>query len=316
MPCFTPLKGWRARKPSKNGRFGIVFDISQSNYQEMTVPCGQCIGCRIDRSRDWAIRCMHEASMHEESCFLTLTYRPEDLPVDGSLDKSHFQKFMKRLRKSIAPKKVRFFHCGEYGENLSRPHYHALLFGHSFVDQTLLTIRNGNRYYTSRTLDNLWGLGYSMLGNVTFESAAYVARYITKKVTGADAADYYWRDDPLTGVCWRVEPEYCTMSRRPGIGGKFYEENFSDIFPHDFCVHPSKYVEVKTPRYYSNLLEADDPELFESLLKKRKQRQKKYAKDCTDERLAVRHKCKVLQVEKLIRPIEDINYDYQALHSI
>ena len=118
MPCYYPLQGWRSKELTKNGKRAIVFDRKKGYVdQPLEVPCGQCIGCRLDRSRDWALRCIHEAQLHEDNSYITLTYDDDNLPANASLDKSDFQKFMKRLRKSLGDKKVRFFHCGEYGEN-------------------------------------------------------------------------------------------------------------------------------------------------------------------------------------------------------
>ena len=150
---------------------------------------------------------MHEASLHDENSFLTLTYSDENLPPGGSLHLPDFQNFMKRLRKSIAPKRVRFYHCGEYGDILSRPHYHALLFGYDFDDRKFFAKRNENSVYTSTELSSLWPHGFSVVGSVTFESAAYVARYVMKKVTGERSLDHYGG----------LKPEYTTMSRRPEL---------------------------------------------------------------------------------------------------
>ena len=128
MPCYTPLKGWRSQERTESGKRAITFRLREG-YADMPVdvPCGQCIGCRLERSRQWAVRCMHEASLYENNCFITLTYNEDHIPSDGSLKKDHFQKFMKRLRKKFGAG-IRFFHCGEYGAELSRPHYHAILF--------------------------------------------------------------------------------------------------------------------------------------------------------------------------------------------
>ena len=103
MACYYPLKGYRARAVNpKTGKRSIVFD-SSLGFMDMPVEfaCGQCIGCRIERSRQWAIRCVHEAQLYEANCFITLTYAPEHLPKNGSLVLEHFQKFMKRLRKRV-----------------------------------------------------------------------------------------------------------------------------------------------------------------------------------------------------------------------
>ena len=121
MACYTPLKGYRSTELTKNGKRKIVFNRNHGFADlPVTVPCGQCIGCRLERSRQWAIRCTHEASLWEKNCFITLTYNDENLPKDGSLDVTHFQKFMKRLRKKHGAG-IRFYHCGEYGDKFGFP---------------------------------------------------------------------------------------------------------------------------------------------------------------------------------------------------
>lgn len=129
----------------------------------------------------WAVRIVHEAQMWPQNSFITLTYRPEDLPQGGSLNVEHYQLFMKKLRARNTGHKIRFFHCGEYGEKLSRPHYHAILFNYDFPDKKVFSEKNGNTIYTSELLEDIWGKGFCTIGDVTFQSAAYVARYVMKK---------------------------------------------------------------------------------------------------------------------------------------
>lgn len=223
----------------------------------MQVPCGQCLGCRIIYRRSWAIRCMHEASLYDRNCFITLTYSDQHIPKDGSLKKSHFQKFMKRLRKRFAPRVIRFFHCGEYGDTTQRPHYHAILFNHQFDDLKLFSRKKSGNYYTSQTLSQLWPFGHSMIGDVTFSSASYVAGYIFKKVNGAHADQYYQGK----------QPEYCTMSRRPGIAYNWFKQFKTDVYPHDMVV--SNGIEFKPPRYYDLQLSLDDPVLYGKIKSRR-----------------------------------------------
>ena len=138
VPCFSPLTAWRGRRRNKNGRLPVVFDRRESSGVEIELPCGQCVGCRLEYSRQWAMRCMHEASLWPENSYLTLTYGDGHLPVNGSLRKADFQKFMKRLRKKNPGKRIRYYQCGEYGEELKRPHYHALLFNHAFRSESVV----------------------------------------------------------------------------------------------------------------------------------------------------------------------------------
>lgn len=178
MPCYSPLPAFKG-PVKENGKISILWKAPEGT-EKLDLPCGKCVGCRLNRSRQWAIRCMHEASLYDKNCFITLTYDDEHLPKNRGLDVSHFQNFMKRLRKEYG-QGIRFFHAGEYGSKTRRPHYHALLFNHDFVDKSLIAVRNDHRLYVSPSLQRLWPFGYSSVGDVTFESAAYVARYSLKK---------------------------------------------------------------------------------------------------------------------------------------
>jgi len=251
MPCYKPLTAWRSRKLNEKGKRGITFDLSKGlSDHPLSIACGSCTGCRLERSRQWALRCVHEASLYEDNCFVTLTYEDQYLKNDRSLSIRDTQLFLKRLRKEFSSRKVRFFLCGEYGEGTKRPHYHACLFNLAFPDRVLWSVRNGNRLYTSETLNRLWGFGYCVIGDVTFESAAYVARYIMKKVTGVEADDYYKER----------QAEFVTMSRRPGIARSWYESFKGDLFPSDFLVLKGKKVPI--PKYYNRLFESDSPEEY------------------------------------------------------
>ena len=133
---------------------------------------------------------MHEASLHASNVFITLTYSDEFLPADKSLDYSHFQLFMKRLRKHFGVG-IRFYMAGEYGSALGRPHFHAILFNFDFPDKVFHASRGKHRVFRSASLEMLWPFGFSEIGSVTFQSAAYISRYIMKKVTGHVADDHY-----------------------------------------------------------------------------------------------------------------------------
>jgi len=262
MPCYHPISAYRTSS-------GVYFhDVINSS--PIKLPCGRCIGCRLERSRQWAVRLVHEKRFHEESAFITLTYDDEHLPEGGSLNVKHFQDFMKRLRDRLGYAKLRFFHAGEYGEKFGRPHYHAIIFGHSFMDDAreIKTTDRGDRTWVSPLLLSTWPHGINRVGEATFESAAYVARYITKKVTGSRAASHYERTDPRTGEIFSLKPEYCTMSRRPGIGALHVTELAHEIYPRDEIIsrgHPSK-----PPRFYDKYLEKLDPEAY-ALLKENRE---------------------------------------------
>lgn len=199
--------------------------------------------------------------MHDQNAFLTLTYAPEHLPKNGSLDKTHFQKFMKRLRFNTGAK-IRYFHCGEYGEKLSRPHYHALIFGYGFDDkyQWSKSQKTGEPLFRSNVLEAAWKHGHASIGTVTEESAGYVSRYILKKVVG----------DPAEAHYEGKQPEYISGSMRPGIGRSWFERYWRDCYPKDFVTLSGKRYPV--PKYYDALLERMDPDLFEEVRENRIQR--------------------------------------------
>lgn len=305
MPCYKPLEAWRGRELNpKTGKYPMVFNRNQgySDLPSQKLPCGRCIGCRLERSRQWAIRCVHEAQLHEQNCFITLTYSPENLPFPPSLDVRHYQLFMKRLRKKYGSN-IRFFHCGEYGDQLGRPHYHACLFGFDFPDKVhWKTTKRGDRLYTSESLNKIWGKGYAIIGDVTFESAAYVARYITKKITGDAAADHYERHDPDTGELYSLKPEYTTMSRRPGIAKDWYDKYSSDVYPHDEVI--MRGMKMKPPKYYDRQYELTNPKEFEKMKMQRRVAAKSRSEDSTPERLAVREKVKLAKIKQLKRTYE------------
>lgn len=305
MACYHPLEGYRSETVNPSGKRSIIFDVKErwKGNRPILLACGQCLGCRMDRSRDWAVRCLHESTLHEANCFITLTYDPVNLPPDGSLVVRDFQLFMKRLRKRFAPRKIRFFHCGEYGEEGGRPHYHALLFNWDFPDRRYLKTENGNKLYTSAILEELWDKGQSSVGDVTFESAAYVARYIVKKRTGPDAWMYYEEIDFDTGEVLReLKPEYVTMSRRPGIAHNWFEKFKSDVFPDDFVVINGK--KVHTPQFYKRKLEQMFPEDYEVLQNQRANGMTRHRWNYTRERLDVREEIHYAKVSRLTRSYE------------
>lgn len=310
MPCYNPLKGYRSQTVNPSGKRSISFSPKEGFHDlRIDIPCGQCIGCRLERSRQWAIRCVHESKLYEDNCFVTLTYRDENLPKGGSLVKEDFQKFMKRLRTRIEDSspsnclhrfkggKVRYFHCGEYGEKFARPHYHACLFNVDFDDRVLLTIQNGNELHVSEELNSLWPQGFSTIGRVTFESAAYVARYITKKITGRMAEQYYEYEDENGEFIGR-QPEYVTMSRRPGIGKGWYDKFKTDLFNGILPVgnRNGELVVSSPPKFYLSKLELEHPEHFSRIKTEKRVKGEKRAWDNTYERLAVRE---IIQYEKL-----------------
>lgn len=230
---------------------------------------------------------MHEAKLYEHNSFITLTYDEANLPADASLHYEDFQKFLKRLRKRFHPTKIRFYMCGEYGENMGRPHYHACLFNTHFRDKLYFKKQSDFTLYTSRTLEQLWPLGFSLIGDVTFESAAYVARYCTKIITGQPAADHYSIVNRLTGEIHQRTPEFARMSLKPGIGGDWIKKYLTDVYPRDEVIVNHK--PAKPPRYYDIILErVDKNDTLSWIRYQREKRAQRHATENLRDRLAVK----------------------------
>lgn len=301
MACYHPLKAFeiyydkKTKKPKykicssnvkyieilKNGTIIKRFDDSCAttnhntnsivrtvkNYME--IPCGSCLGCRLDYSRQWADRCMLELSEHTSSYFVTLTYDDYHLPkthyvnpetgelcVANTLVKSDFQKFIRSLRKRTG-QKIRYFMSGEYGTNTIRPHYHAILFGLSLDDLRQVGANKlGQPYYTSDTILSAWsdsdGLprGFCTIGDVTWESCAYTARYVMKKV-GQDKEVFTSRN---------MQPEFTLMSRKPGIGYGYYASHPKLMeYEHIHYSTPEGGKQCSIPRYFKRKYAEENP---------------------------------------------------------
>ena len=231
MPCYTPIKAFRTKDGISFRQNDDENALSGGEFRTpIQLPCGQCVGCRMEYARQWSVRCVHEASLHEKNCFLTLTLNDEHLNKNLSLDKSDYQNFMKRLRKHFPRRKygkIGYFMCGEYGENFSRPHYHACLFNFDFQDKyQIQNSKSGEVQFASPTLDKIWGMGHATIGDVTPASASYVAGYVSKKMRGNLSADYYGS---------RL-PEYTACSRRPAIGLSWIEKFYNDVYGYDHVI--------------------------------------------------------------------------------
>lgn len=256
------------------------------------------------------MRCLHESQLHQDNAFLTLTYDDKNLPSTGSLFYEDYQLFMKRYRK-YAKVPLRFYMCGEYGEETHRPHFHACIFGHNFSDRVLLkTTKAGSKIYTSETLQRLWPQGLSSIGDVNFDSAAYVARYCMSKITGPDAKYHYRRHstdvedihlDLETGEIYTHElvPEFNHMSLKPGIGAKWYEKYKHDVHPHDYVVINGK--EVSPPKYYHKLYDRSNPIDAEYVQHLRELSGRARYFDNTPDRLKVKEQVKQAQISQLKR---------------
>lgn len=286
MPCYSPLTAYQ----TGNGDVIFVERMGKGDVRrELSLSCGQCLGCRLERSRQWAMRCMHEASLHKKNAFITLTYSDEYLPNRGCLHYPDYQKFMKRLQK-YSDGGIRFYMCGEYGEQTWRPHYHACLFGVDFPDRIHhATMESGFPTYRSDLLERLWPFGNCWVGDVSFESAGYVARYCVQKVTGKNARFHYsrWTHADFGPVHkYQLVPEFNKMSLKPGIGDAFYRQWKDDIYPHDYVVVRGQ--KMPPAKYYNKLFARENPDVYEELQWKREAEGRRHWEDNTPERLIVK----------------------------
>ncbi len=299
MPCYSPHRV-HSDGVKENGALNIIWRGQNKGLKDEILPCSRCVGCKLERSRNQAVRCMLEADMHEHNCFVTLTFDDKHIAVNRSLDKNELQLFMKRLRKKYGDG-IKFFGCGEYGEMLGRPHYHVLLFNHDFDDKVLHTVRNGHKLFVSESLQKLWQFGFSSVGEVSYESASYVARYVLKKIGTENSEEHYV--DKGTGEI--LTPEFTLMSRggRKGKGlaaSWFQKFGFTDVYPSDQLVVNGKV--NKPPRYFDTLLEKLKPQLFDEV----KQGRREYTRDWyeqSDIRLRVKEEVKLRQIQALKRDL-------------
>lgn len=319
MTCFSPVIGFRADAINPDTRKrGVVFNpLKASNSTaSLRFPCGQCRGCRLDRAQAWATRCVHEAQMHEANSFITLTYSPASYPEDGSVSVHEFQKFMKRFRKQIGVP-IRYYACGEYGSESQLAHYHALVNGYDFsADRVHLRESEFGPVYTSPLLSKLWPFGIHEIGTVTFQSARYVAGYISSKINGEQAASHYLRHHPHKGHLVQVTPPFALQSKNPGLGTSWFERFHKDVFPSDFLVVDGHKVPV--PKFYLDKLEAMNVEtvrhlpaygvtikstLYDDVRAKRAANAVPHKWNNTFERLEVREAVKAARTKSLVRPL-------------
>lgn len=267
MPCNDPLVAWKSNDKTARGLRAVTFDIKKACIDlPINLPCSKCYGCRNDKAREWALRCSHEAQLHDQNSFLTLTYETEPKTKSGTptLRPRDFTLFMKKLRKK-RQQRISFFQAGEYG-SLGRPHHHCLVFNCGFTDMYLWRKEGNHNLYRSEELEKLWKQGHAEIGSVTFESAGYVAGYTMKDPKDAENTRQHCEE--TNRITTRV-PEYRTMSKRPAIGKRWITKYIKDVYPTDEVITKNGN-KLRPPRYYDQQLEITNPELLQQLKAERR----------------------------------------------
>lgn len=288
MPCFSPLKAYKEWTPEEAKYKVTIIGQADDRIERLKtprgeffeIPCGHCIGCRLDYAKEWANRCMLEAKEYKHNEMLTLTYNEENLPVTktekthegivehATLVKKDVQDFLKRLRQTWKRKynweNIRFYMCGEYGELNGRPHYHLIMFNLPVFDKEYLnTNKKGYEQMTSKEIEAIWGKGRIALSPVNWETCSYVARYIMKKQKGPGSKEYYEEKGQI--------PEYVCMSRNPGIARNYYEQKKDTIYLTDEIFIPTKngIQKVRPNRYFDKLYDIEEPGIMSDIKRKR-----------------------------------------------
>lgn len=286
MKCYAPIRAYKTPN-------GIVFHELRRHGEisgQIDIPCGQCIGCRERRASDWELRIMHEAKNYTQNCFITLTYKRDALPRNGSLDYTDLQKFMKRTNYHSGGG-LRYYSIGEYGPVNNRPHYHACLFGVDFTDRQLTGIsESGAECYDSERLRELWHeQGNVSVQDLNHQTASYCARYIMTKKLGKDSQYYGITED---GTPVLLEPPRALMSK--GIGLSFFQQYTTDMYPNDIVI--SRGTKRRPPKYYDRKLKALDPDLHETVAMEREHRATQHREDQTPARLSVAEQVHVARI--------------------
>lgn len=282
-------------------------------WKAIKVPCSGCLDCRLKKSREMAIRCVHEAQMNADfgSIFVTLTYNPEHLPENNTFNFRHPVLFMKRLRRMFGAN-IKSYGCAEYGEKGGRPHYHLLIFGlrpdDMYFWRNSTNPRMKCKLYRSPKIEKLWGKGkgknFSQYGNVeigevSFQSAAYVARYVMKKNK---------KKEELEKELGRFHEKAICISRREGIGLSWLKKYHSDVYPSDEVVfegRKGKMQRMKPPKYYDRKIQEMNLYDFSKIQLDRQRFSEQNLKETTRDRLMVKKFLKEEAVKKLQRRYEN-----------
>lgn len=282
MACYHPLYAIRSDMVNVDTGKNKMIIIKKENLKNHNIddleklPCGNCIGCRLDYSRMWALRCMLEAKQYKNNYFITLTYDDINMKFNQMINTEtgeiknvptlcpkDLQKFIKKLRRHYEYKYnhigIRFYACGEYGSKNNRPHFHIILFNIPIFDlKAHHKNALGDNIYTSDEISKIWNKGIIGIGEVTYQSVCYTARYMTKKHKGLDKN--YYKNNGLY-------PEFSRMSRKPGIGREYYEENKHKIYDFDEIMLSNgrgKVLKLKPPKYYDDLYDIEVPAVMKA----------------------------------------------------
>lgn len=316
MPCYHPMIRIEDRTKweiSKDGhkyhpakiykQMEVPNDLETlkryeaGHYKQTTIPCGKCIGCRLDYSREWANRGYLESLNYVNNWFITITYDEEHLPqptelIDkngitwwdegnwegGTLVPEHLTQFIKNVRQIMKREYnqdgIRFMAAGEYGDKGQRPHYHIIFFNLNLPIEDLYNprINNRNVYYQSKVIERAWNKGISNLSQATWNTIAYTARYITKKINGEGSEELYYSNGKVK--------EFFRVSRMPGIGQDYFQKNWEKIYKTDSITikNASGIIKARPPTYFDKLLEKEHPEVWIKTQRKRQHEAEKQTK--------------------------------------
>ena len=338
MPCYHPLKAFKVRPETRDQSAKYVIAShklehvnykGQSYYESIDIPCGKCIGCRLEYSKQWANRIMLESKTSNNIWGINLTYNNDNIPIKHPIDletgevitsiecptlkEKDVQDFLKRLRMNMfrkyGTKSIRYAYAGEYGEQRQRPHYHLIVFNCPIKD--LKEVRKSKKnfpMYESEEISKTWGKGLVTINEVSWDYSAYVARYIMKKQKGQGSKEYY---DSIGR-----EKEYFRTSRRPGLGKEYYNLNKDKIYDTDeiFLGKRDKVLKLKPAKYYDKLFDVEDHERMQEI----KENRRKSAEDkikiiknilnneiTYEEYLEIQERTKQEQVKSLRRNMEN-----------
>lgn len=346
MPCYHPLIRVEDKTKKIKAADGHMYneakvlkaglnelenytDYENKHYKYEIIPCGKCIGCRLEYSRQWANRGYLEAKSHENNWFATITYDQTHLPMmeeiededgftytntgewNGTLAPADLTQFIKNVRQIMKRDHnqdgIRFMACGEYGSKGERPHYHIIFFNLDLPIETFFEpkIINKEVYYRNTIIERAWTKGISNISEASWNNIAYTARYITKKINGDGSSQHYAE--------LGQKKEFFRVSRMPGIGEKYFRDHWEEIYKRDEIIIKNKQGSISTqpPKYYDKLLEKEHPKEWEKIKKRRRKKaiENSKLKDETTsltrlEQLTIEEKTKDEQTQKLIRYFE------------